>query len=116
MRFIAMASARKITTAMARTVHCPLDLPNPNHCTLSGVHEFPLSRHTQRFRHVTIVASVTTIDGKPSHAMSAPLIEPKITPIPIDASNTTIERKLLAASRPAHTLQMANCEATEISI
>ena len=63
-----------------------------------------------------MVASVTTIDGIRTHATSAPLIAPISAPARHAASPATGVGIPIFANTPAATLQMANCEPTEISI
>ena len=89
----------------------------PNHCTLSGrFTNSPCRCQRNASRQVTIVASVTTMDGNRNPATSAPLTAPISAPMAIEAGNTNAKGHFIAASNPAHTLHTANCEPTEMSI
>ena len=68
-------------------------------------------------RSATIVASVTTIDGMRTHATSAPLMRAQQRAR--QARRQAGERRRQpqsCANTPAATLQIANCDPTEISI
>ncbi len=63
-----------------------------------------------------MVASVTTIEGIRTHATSAPLMPPISAPTRQAATPASGVGSPMRAKTPAATLQMANCEPTEISI
>ena len=63
-----------------------------------------------------MVASVTTIAGMRTHATSAPLSAPMSAPNRQDAAPASGVGSPIRAKTPVATLQMANCEPTEISI
>ena len=68
------------------------------------------------WRSVTIVASVTTIEGSPKPATSRPLTAPSTAPIATAAGNTSASGQCSVASSAAQTLHTENCEPTEMSI
>src|SRR5476651_500493 len=115
--FIASASEIKIISATMTSTHCPAVCERPNHCEPAGkLTNSPCRNQRKPSRHVTIVASVTTMDGNPSPAMSAPLNAPMIAPKEIEATMTSASGQCIVASKPAQTLHTANIEPTEMSI
>ncbi len=62
------------------------------------------------------MASVTTIDGRPAPATSAPLMAPPSRPAATAAGTTSAVGQPAAARRPAATLQTEKSEPTEMSI
>ncbi len=63
-----------------------------------------------------MVASVTTIEGMRTHATSAPLMPPINAPTRQAARPASGVGRPMRAKTPVATLQIANCEPTEISI
>ena len=115
---MAKASAAKTSTAPRRIVTCPPAWPKPNHWKPSGKSftNSPSRRQRNASRHVTIVASVTTMLGSPSPAMSAPLQAPSTAPPAMAPSATTGIGNPAFASNPAKMLHSANCDPMEMSI
>ena len=100
------------------TSHCPTACPWPNHWNPSGTFatNSPCRAHASDCRKITIVASVTTIDGNPNPATSQPLIAPMIAPTSSVAATTPGIGNPAFASSPAATAHIENCDPTEISI
>src|SRR5580658_7927958 len=67
-------------------------------------------------RRATMAARVTTIEGMRTQATSTPLIAPSNAPARVAAMRAANMGNPEMAKTPAATLQMANCEPTEISI
>ena len=90
----------------------------PNHRKLGGRSCIHAPCVTQRnpSRSATMVASVTTIDGIRTHATSAPFTAPITAPTRHAHAPATGVGIPMRANTPAATLQIANCDPTEISI
>src|SRR5271154_1673040 len=67
-------------------------------------------------RRATMAARVTTMEGIRTQAISTPLIAPSNAPVRVAAMRAANMGNPEMAKTPAATLQMANCEPTEISI
>ncbi len=63
-----------------------------------------------------MVASVTTMAGRPSPATSTPFMAPRPAPSAKVAATTSGIGRPARASRPAATPQMENCEPMEMSM
>ena len=89
----------------------------PNHWSLSGrFTNWPWRAQRRLSRRITIVARVTTIEGRRRPAMKRPLNAPINAPMRVEARRTSGMDQPAAARSPAQTLQTENCEPTEMSI
>src|SRR5215470_15412320 len=103
--------------AIAMSTGWPDCWDRPSHWSLSGrFTNWPWRAHRRPSRNITIVARVTTIEGRRRAAMKMPLKAPSNAPRRIEPRTTNGKDQPEAARSPAQTLQTENCEPTEISI
>ena len=114
---IASASATRKTTEAPTRTSWPAIWLRPNHWMRSGrFTNSPWRTRLRPWRSVTMVASVTTMDGRRRPATRRPLTAPSSAPSATEAGRTSRSGQPRAARRPAHTLHTENIEPTEMSI
>ena len=106
------------TAAQAAVISSLAACDCPNHWKPGGrsCTQAPCVTQRKPSRSATIVASVTTIEGIRTHATSAPLIAAHQRAHQTAAAPASGVGSPMRANTPVATLQIANCEPTEISI